>query len=141
MLLFWVLYLSRAVDLGQDDPFVHAFESAFPLADAVFAAALFAAAFHLLKGRRPGPFFLVIAGSMSLYLGVLDTTFYVSRGILTQIHLDGLIGLSVNALCIVGGIIALRFSWRCWVGRAHPGTPAVVRHQGDVGELLTGAGR
>lgn len=120
VLLFWALYFSRAVDLGQHDPAIHAFESAFPLADAVFAVVLFTAAYHLLKGKRTGWFFLVVAGSMSLYLGVLDTTFYVSHGIFSAVDVDALVGLSVNAFCIGGGMIALRFGWRSWNTPAEP---------------------
>lgn len=140
VLLFWVLYLSRAVDLGQDDPLVRNFESAFPLADAVFAAALFAAAYHLLKGQRPGPFFLVIAGAMSLYLGILDTTFYVGHGILSKIGLDDSIGLSIDALCIGGGIVALRFGWRCWMAHAVSSMPGTVSHRRVVRRREIGAG-
>jgi hypothetical protein len=129
VLLFWVLYFSRAVDLGQHDPLIHAFESAFPLADSVFAAVLFAAAYHLLKGKRSGQFFLVVAGSMSLYLGVLDTTFYVSHGIFSPFGIDALVGLTVNALCIGGGVIALYFGWRYWSVPAASRGPAIVRHR------------
>lgn len=139
VLLFWTLYFSRAVDLGQADPLVHAFESAFPVADGLFAAALFAAAYHLLRGRRPGPFFLVIAGSMSLYLGVLDTTFYVGHGVLSPLDLDGALGLTVNTLCIGGGIVALRIGWRHWNAPARRRSAAEAGERGIVGaHLLSG---
>lgn len=137
VLLFWILYFSRAVDLGQDDPLVHAFESAFPLADAVFAAALFAAAYHLLKGQRPGPFFLVMAGTMSLYLGVLDATFYVGHGIHSQINLDAVISLTVNALCIGAGIIALRFGWRYWSAGVRPSRSSAAWQRRDLHRTST----
>lgn len=139
VLLFWALYFSRAIDLGQSDPLVHAFESAFPVADGLFAAALFAAAYHLLRGRRQGPFFLVIAGSMSLYLGVLDTTFYVGQGILSPLDLDGALGLTVNTLCIGGGILALRSGWRHWNAPVRAGSAAEARESGIGGaDTLTG---
>ncbi|MGD8867886.1 MAG: hypothetical protein PVI01_09650 [Gemmatimonadales bacterium] len=132
VLLFWVLYFSRAIDVGQADPLVHAFEAAFPVADGLFAAALFAAAYHLLRCRRPGPFFLVIAGSMSLYLGVLDTTFYIRHGVLSPLDLDSAIGLTVNALCIGGGILALRIGWRHWNAAARPRSAAEAGERGSI---------
>lgn len=132
VVVFWVLYFSRAVDLGQHDPQIHAFESAFPLADAVFAAVLFAAAYHLLKQTRKGRFFLVVAGSMSLYLGVLDTTFYVKHGIFAPVDVDAFVGLTVNALCIGGGIIALYFGWRYWTRPSAPRQPIIARHRPSI---------
>lgn len=132
VVVFWALYFSRAVDLGQYDPAIHAFESAFPLADAVFAAVLFTAAYQLLTGKRKGRFFLVVAGSMSLYLGVLDTTFYVRQGIFSPVDVDALVGLTVNAFCIGGGIIALWFGWRFWSTPAQPCKPEINRrHTGE----------
>jgi hypothetical protein len=125
VLLYWALYFTRAVDLGQDDQFVNAFESAFPIADAVFAAALFAASYSLLKRRWPGPFFLVAAGSISLYLGILDTTFYVGRGISFPIDSEALLGLTINGMCIVGGIGALFIGWR-YARSVSDGSPTEV---------------
>ena len=133
VLVFWALYFSQAVDLGQHDPAIHDFESAFPLADAVFAGVLFSAAYHLLRGKRNGWFFLVVAGSMSLYLGVLDTTFYVRHGIFSPVDVDALVGLTANAFCIGGGMIALRFGWRFWSTPAEPGKPGIDRRRPGEG--------
>jgi hypothetical protein len=115
VVLFWILYFTRAVDLGQHDRMVNAFESAFPIADAVFAAALFAASVALLRGNRLGPFFLVVAGAMSLYLGIIDATFYAAQGHYYPISTEGVVGLVINVLCIGGGALAL---WRGskWLG-------------------------
>lgn len=138
--LFWALYFANVVELGQEEALVRAFESAFPIADAVFCVALFAAGYCLLKGKRPGAFFLVIAGSMSVYLGLLDLTFYGARGTYYPIHPEGLFQLSLALICIGAGALALWFGWRFWHGEA--GQAAVRARSSEVRDqvcIVTGA--
>jgi len=120
VVLFWTLYFSGAIDLGQQNEMVSSFESAFPVADLLFAVVLFAASGTLLRGRRHGPYFLVAAGAMSLYLGIIDATFYAGQGGYYPITTEGIVGLVVNALCIGGGGLALWFGSKFWVGASMP---------------------
>lgn len=118
VVLFWVVYLTKAVDLGQHDVTVSGFEGAFPLADAAFAAVLFAASWTLLKGKPGGAFLLAVAGAMSLYLGLLDVTFYAQQGYYWPITAEAVLGIVVNVLCIGGGILALWHGWKFWARAA-----------------------
>ncbi len=127
VLLFWTLYLTRWVDLGQADPLVGTFESAFPIADAVFCALLFAASYALLKRRKAGPFLLAGAGAISLYLGILDATFYARLGHYSSLTADALIEMAVNLFCIAGGAIALWLGWRFTMGTE----PVAARREGS----------
>ena len=111
---FWILFFTGVVDGGSDGSVVHEFEMAFPLADAVFAGALFTAGITLLRGLPAGPFFLVAAGAMSIYLGLLDVTFYGRQGVYFPISGAGLFELALNTACIGGGAYALRHGWRLW---------------------------
>ena len=63
ILLFWTVYFAGAMELGQHDPVISGFESAFPIADALFCALLIAAGITLLKRRPAGPYFLVAGGA------------------------------------------------------------------------------
>ncbi len=81
VLAFWAVYFTSDLALGHGDPVVAAFETAFLLADAVFAITLFAAGGLLLRNRRPGTFFLVVAAAMSVYLALLDLAFYARQGL------------------------------------------------------------
>ncbi len=128
VLLYWSLYFTGAVDLGQDDPVVRGFESAFPFADTIFAAVLFCSGYALLANRRSGPFLLVVAGAMALYLGALDTTFYGVRGTYYPVSLEGVFQLFLNLLCVGAGGLALWCGWRLWKGEAKP-PPADVRER------------
>lgn len=112
--LFWALYFTGAADLGQHDPVKRTFEAAFPVADAVLAAALFAAAVAELRRRPVARFYLVIAASMSLYLGLLDATFYLSHGFYQPFGAQAVTALVINLLCVGGGALGLAWVWRRW---------------------------
>lgn len=112
--LYWVAYFSAFGAVVQEDDLSRAFESAFPIADAVLGTLLFAASRALFTGRRSGPFLLVMAASMCLYLGIVDVTFYYRLGLYSTLTAAGLIELGINALCIGGGATGLRFGWMLW---------------------------
>lgn len=112
MILFWTLYLSGAMDLGQHDPVIAAFESAFILADTALGIFLCAAGWSLLRGGSRGPFLMVVAASMSLYLGLLDLAFYGQAGLYGSLTVASAFEMSLNALCIVGGALCLRYGSR-----------------------------
>lgn len=116
MVLFWSLYVSGVVDLGQHDPVIAAFESAFVLADTVLGALLVLAGWRLLRRRPSGPFLMVIAAAMALYLGLLDLAFYAGVGLYSSLTGAAAFELGLNAVCIGGGTWCLRAGWLAWRG-------------------------
>jgi hypothetical protein len=114
VLLFWALYLTEAAALGQQDPLKANFEAAFPLADVVFAGALIATGVLFLKRHESAPFFLIIAAAQSLYLGILDSTFYARHGLYLPLTPDSLTEIAINLLCIGGGVFGLKAGWQLW---------------------------
>ncbi len=112
VLLFWAAYFSDAATLGQQDALKASFEAAFPLADLVFAGALIATGVLYLKRHDGAPFCLAVAAAMSLYLGILDVTFYARHGLYTPVSAEALTEAAINAMCIGGGIFGLRAAWR-----------------------------
>ncbi len=133
MLLFWTLYLTGAMDLGQHDPVIAAFESAFVLADTALGIFLCAAGWTLLRRDPRGPYLMVIASAMSLYLGLLDLAFYARMGLFESLTGAAAFELSLNAICIVGGILCLRLGWNML--RSRDDAPG---HQTDVLPLYRG---
>ncbi|MGD0993440.1 MAG: hypothetical protein ABR998_13320 [Gemmatimonadales bacterium] len=111
VVLFWAVYFSDAAALGQEDPLKAGFEAAFPLADLVFAGMLIATGVLFLLRRQGAVFFLIAAASMSLYLGLLDVTFYARHG-LYALTPDAITELAINVLCIGGGVFGLRAAWQ-----------------------------
>jgi len=112
--VYWIGYFTNLVPVGQDDSAASAFESAFPVADALLGILLFGASRALYAGRRTGPFFLVAAAATCLYLGFLDLTFYARIGMYWPATTAGVAELFVNACCIGGGATALRLGWHLW---------------------------
>jgi hypothetical protein len=111
VVLFWAVYFSDTSALGQDDPTKAGFEAAFPLADLVFAGMLIATGVLFLLRRQGAVFFLIAAASMSLYLGLLDVTFYARHG-LYALTPDAITEMAINALCIGGGVFGLKAAWQ-----------------------------
>lgn len=112
VLAFWLLYFTEGAALGQGHALKDTFEAAFPVADGLLAAALFATGIAALKRSPATTFFLVAASSMGLYLGVLDTTFYLRHGLYTPLRAEALIELAINAVCVGGGLAGLVHGWR-----------------------------
>jgi hypothetical protein len=56
----------------------------------------------------------------------------VRHGIFSPVDFDALVGLTVNALCIGGGIIALCFGWRYWTSPSAPRQPIIPRHRASI---------
>jgi hypothetical protein len=114
---FWVMYFASSAALGHGNPTVHAFESAFLVADVVFAILLVAAGIALIRRRPAGPFLLVAAAAMSLYVALLDLTFYSRQGLYAA-DAGSVLELIVNGLCLGGGLLGLRCGWKLWTARA-----------------------
>jgi hypothetical protein len=110
-LLFWIYY---SIFSAAIDPVIRAYEGAFPIADAVLGLALLASGFALLRRSSIGPFLLVAAAGASLYLGIVDVTFYANRSAAVQPTADGVVEMLVNGASIGGGIFGLLWGWRRW---------------------------
>lgn len=136
LIAFWALFFAGLVDGGPEAGVLHEFEMAFPVADAVFAGILFTAAVALFRGRPAGTFFLVASGAMSLYLGILDLTFYGGQGFYYPVSASGLFELAVNAACVAGGAYALHRGWWLWREATRPWTAATA----DPAAAAEGAG-
>ena len=112
MLTYWTLYLTGIADLGQSDPIVASFESAFLLADTLLGLLLLAAGWSLLAARRSGPYLMTVAAAMSVYLGLLDLVFYARLGMFSALSAANLFELSLVSTCVLGGSICLAYGWK-----------------------------
>ncbi len=111
---FWLLYFLANDWLGLIDPSVALFEEAFVLADTVLAGLLFGTAVSLKRRNPSGPFLLAIAASMTVYLGMLDATFYGRNGLFYPLGVEAVFELVVISMCIGGGAYGLSVAWRLW---------------------------
>jgi hypothetical protein len=114
LFLFWVLYLAGVLAPENVDGPVAEFEAAFPFADGFLAVVLLAAGIGLLRGRRYGLFALAGGATATLYLGILDFTFYSSHGAFDLLDGTALVELAINSICVLGGVGGILAAWRCW---------------------------
>lgn len=113
LILFWTLYFARVISHAAD-PVTAQFESAFPLADGFLAAMLLIAGVGLLRGRPIGLFSLIGAAAMTLYLGLLDLTFYANQGFFISTNPDAVFQGVITLCCLGGGFLGLLFGWKLW---------------------------
>ena len=114
VLLFWIFYFAGVIQLGDAGSPLAQFESAFPLADALLAVALLAGGFGLFQRKRYGLFFLIGGAFMTLYLGILDLTFYARQGFFFPLTPDVAVSMLVIVLCLTGGTLGLLLGWKVW---------------------------
>jgi hypothetical protein len=115
-LLFWLL---RAFGMVEDpaSPHLAAFESAFPVADALLGCLLLLAGIGLLVHWAIGEFLLVVAASMALYLGILDVTFYWRHDLYRPWTGTTLFEGVINLVSVGGGAFGILYGWRLWRAR------------------------
>jgi hypothetical protein len=115
IILFWILYFCDAIVLSEsDNPLVGGFEEAFPFADGILGTLLVLSGLGILRRKLSGTFFLIAAAAMTLYLGVVDITFYSRHGLYLPITTGSAVELFINTMCIGGGLVGLRFGWKLW---------------------------
>jgi len=112
--LFWVLFLTGVLAPENTSGPVAEFEAAFPFADAFLAVMLLGAGIGLLRGRRYGLFALAGGATATLYLGILDFTFYASHGAYDVLDGTALMELGINSACVLGGAGGILAAWREW---------------------------
>ena len=114
-LIFWILYFAGDLDFGiGNECMVQRFESAFPFADGLLAVLLLIAGVGLMRKKPFGTYSLAAGSSISVYLGILDITFYVNGGLYTPWTVSSVFEAFINIFCVGGGLLASFFAWRFW---------------------------
>ncbi len=115
ILIFWMLFLARVIIPDENQHAAAAqFEAAFPFADALLGTMLVLSGVGLLRKKTYGAFALVAAAGMTLYLGILDLTFYGRAGMYLPLTFSSVFLLFINGFCILGGALGLWFGWVIW---------------------------
>ncbi len=118
LIVFWLAYFLANDALRLVEPAYTAFEETFVVADTILAALLLTAS-HRLRHRRPAaPLLLAAAAAMTLYLGVLDATFYARNGVLLSLTGKAALEAGIVGVCVGGGGYGL------WAARRLGGWPA-----------------
>lgn len=115
IVIFWVLFFT--VDLVTiPDPDLRkiymGFEYSFVLPDFILSIILVVSAQHLFKRKRSGFILSLIAGSVLIFLGLLDISFNTRHHIYGMGIVETVFNGTINVLCIVFGVFLVYFSSR-----------------------------
>lgn len=114
-LAYWVVWfgIDREILASAHSDAYYAFENSFPLADLWMAGAGLLAIVALLRRRASALFWCIAAGSISIYLGLLDVLFDLENGIYRSPDTGGVIvELTINVLTLSMGAVVLLWAWR-----------------------------
>jgi len=103
---FWAAFFSFDLVRSGDPRFNEiylAFESAFPPADLFLTILLIFGGLGLLKDRPRGYFFTLMAGSVLLFLALLDISFNIRHGVYLLGAGEAILNLGINGLCLAAG--------------------------------------
>jgi hypothetical protein len=117
IILFWVGFFAQGPGDFSDSrsrEIYFAYEKSFPAADGVLAVLLVCGGIGLWRRAPAGWFFSVMAGSMLIFLGILDISFNLRQEIYRLFTENALLNLGLNAICLVGGVF---YVWSAWKSR------------------------
>jgi len=102
----------EAIQTRPGDPIYLAFELSFPLADGWFVLACVLGAVGLWRMRDWGLLFTLLAGSVAIFLGLMDLLFDLQQGIFVPLTGEALIELVIVVLLLTLGPFVIVAAWR-----------------------------
>jgi len=112
--IYWILFFSGTPALSGV-PCYMTFETAFPAADTWLAITALAGAIGLLKRKSWGVLFSLLAGSASIFLGLMDVLYDCSNGIYGKLSspagTDVALEIAINVLTLTLGPIIIWYVW------------------------------
>ena len=104
---FWIGWFSDILkSIDGSNPFYNtyiAFESAFPLPETWVVILLFISAYGIWKQRVFGIYTGIAAGGGLVFLGLIDTSFYIQH----NLYQYDVLLLPINIACIGGGLLLI----------------------------------
>ena len=114
-LAYWVVWfgVDREILASAHTPSYYAFENSFPVADAWMMLTGLLGAVALVRRRASALLWSLAAGSISIYLGLLDVLFDLENGIYRSGDTGGVIvEVVINVLTLAMGSVVLGWAWR-----------------------------
>jgi hypothetical protein len=115
-LLFWVTFFAdleaqRNGYLASRCDAWFAWEMSFPLADGWMAATAILAAVELWRMRPSGLLFGLVSGGAMVFLGLMDTLFFLQNGLYLPLTGEVAIELFIHAWTVALGLFAIAHVW------------------------------
>jgi uncharacterized membrane protein (DUF2068 family) len=111
---YWVIWFTNRDILASTHTIQYfTFENAFPAADGWVVISALLASVGLLRARRWGIYWAIVAAGSGIYLGCMDVLFDLENGIYT---LGGaaIVEIVINVLTFGLGLIGLMWAWRAF---------------------------
>jgi len=112
---YWGVWfgIDREILASAHSESYYAFENSFPLADAWMGVTGVLASLALVRRRASALLWCIAAGSISIYLGLLDVLFDLENGIYRSPDTGGvLVEVAINVLTLSMGIVVIVWAWR-----------------------------
>ncbi len=114
-LAYWLVWfgIDREILASDHTASYYAFENSFPIADAWMVLTGLAASVALVRRRASALLWTIAAGSVSIYLGLLDVLFDLENGIYRSPDTGGVVvEVVINVLTLSMGAVVLEWAWR-----------------------------
>ena len=112
--VYWILFFSGTPALSGVACYV-TFETAFPAADTWLAVTALVGAIGLFARKSWGVLFALLAGSASIFLGLMDVLYDSLNGIYGRLFsaagTDVAVEIAINVLTLVLGPIIIWYVW------------------------------
>jgi hypothetical protein len=115
MIAYWTIwfFVNRGWLASLDTPSYYVFENSFPAADGWLTVACGFGAWALWKRRASALFWLLVGGSASVYLGLMDVLFDLENGVYKAGDPGAVVTEAlINVYSLGVGVWAMRFGWR-----------------------------
>lgn len=109
---YWVIFFTTGDVQARNDPVYIAFESAFPLADGWMALCALVGAIGLWRKKDWGFLFGLLAGSSSIFLGLMDVLFNINEGNYALGGAAMAVEIAINVTTLSLGILVIVYLWR-----------------------------
>ena len=112
---YWVVWfgIDRDILASAHSESYYAFENSFPLADLWMGVTGFLASIALVRRRASALLWSIAAGSISIYLGLLDVLFDLENGIYHSPDTGGVVvEILINALTLSMGVVVVAWAWK-----------------------------
>ncbi|HEY5374073.1 MAG TPA: hypothetical protein VIK01_10320 [Polyangiaceae bacterium] len=112
---YWVVWfgVNRELLASAHTESYYAFENSFPAADAWMVFAGVAATVALFRRRASALLWILVGGTTSIYLALLDVLFDLENGIYHSPDTGGVVvEIVINVLTLAMGAVVLVWAWR-----------------------------
>lgn len=109
---YWTSFFTSGEVQVRNDAVYLAFERSFPLADGWMALCALVGAIGLWRGRGWGFLFGLLAGSSSIFLGLMDVLFNLNEGNYTLGGSEMAVEIAINLSTLILGMVVIVTLWR-----------------------------